>query len=228
MKKDKDRVVWTKLQEFNFNYEFNMKGQLRNIKSKRIIKPDSGRYKVKVLGNNVSVPVNELLYKYFKSEYLNIYIRIGYKKISGFDYLISTNGDVFSLKKFITLKQYEDKEGYLSVSLRLGETNHFKKVHRLVAESFIPNPKNKPQVNHISGVKQDNKHINLEWATQEENMIHAVENNLLSTKLSTEDVVEIKQLLNEGNLTGTKIAELYSVSRTTIYGIKNGRTWKTI
>lgn len=77
------------------------------------------------------------------------------------------------------LNQYIDADGYCVVGLtlenRVYKTIH---VHRLVAEAFIPNPDNKPTVNHINGVKTDNRAENLEWATLSEQMQHAIRTGL--------------------------------------------------
>lgn len=108
--------------------------------------------------------------------------------IPGFErYVVDSTGDVFLLTKTsrsgkITaldlprrLKKPRDSYGYEVVSLNSQhEKNRVKKVHRLVAEAFIPNPEGKPQVNHINGVKHDNRVENLEWATSSENITHSV------------------------------------------------------
>ena len=66
-----------------------------------------------------------------------------------------------------------DKNGYILVLLYKNNKTQCKKVHRLVAQAFIPNIENKPQVNHIDGNKENNNVNNLEWVTNKENSIHA-------------------------------------------------------
>ena len=88
------------------------------------------------------------------------------------------NGKTYLLKK---------DDCYLAVDLKYNNCRKCFCVHRLVALAFIPNPKNKPQVNHINGVKSDNRIENLEWCTNQENAIHAVKIlGRKGTKWSTE------------------------------------------
>lgn len=76
------------------------------------------------------------------------------------------------------LNPQTDSKGYPYIDVRFNGERRCPKVHRLVALAFIPNPDNKPQVNHIDGNKRNNRVSNLEWVTNEENRIHAIKNNL--------------------------------------------------
>lgn len=93
------------------------------------------------------------------------------------------NGKVTALHTYKSriIKQYLTKKGYYHIMLYKGNTKGYL-VHRLVAEAFIPNPDNKPQINHINGIKTDNSVNNLEWCNNKENYDHALRNNLVSNQ----------------------------------------------
>jgi hypothetical protein len=80
------------------------------------------------------------------------------------------------------LKPATDAKGYLRVALAKGRGLKTYKVHRLVADAFLENHENKPQVNHKDGNKENNDISNLEWVTNQENAIHATENGLWTYK----------------------------------------------
>lgn len=80
-------------------------------------------------------------------------------------YLINEFGDIYSTKRGIFLHQYIDRYGYKYVSIK-GKKH---KVHRLVAETFIDNPYNKPCIDHIDRNKFNNFYLNLRWVTPKEN-----------------------------------------------------------
>ena len=99
---------------------------------------------------------------------------VGYEGL----YKVSNFGNVMSAPKKTRYEEREmtksiGSEGYLHVHLRKDGKESQKLVHRLVAEAFIANDDNKPQVNHIDGNKQNNNVKNLEWVTRSENLLHA-------------------------------------------------------
>lgn len=99
-----------------------------------------------------------------------------WKDIEGFEgrYQISSWGRVRN-KDGMILKPYTNNKGYVKISLQEGRRAIKKRIHRLVAQAFIPNPYNLPQVNHKDGNKQNNSYTNLEWVTNSENLRHARE-----------------------------------------------------
>lgn len=116
-----------------------------------------------------------------------------WKDIKGYEglYLVSNIGRVKSLPRTIQksdgrtqpvfekiLTPSTDKDGYKITTLFKGKKRKMLKVHRVVAEAFITNLENKPQVNHINGIKDDNRIENLEWSTISENRQHAYDNGL--------------------------------------------------
>ena len=147
-----------------------------------------------------------------------------WKDIEGYEglYQVSTCGNIKSLPKvrrngtgtYIQkerlLKPSNTSTGYKKVELcKDGKRKGFK-VHRLVAIAFIPNPDNKPEVNHIDGNKINNNIDNLEWVTSSENSIHAYETGLNPNKKEL-DEKEIIYMYCELNMTMQEIAKHFNV-----------------
>lgn len=94
-----------------------------------------------------------------------------WRRIGGTNYMVSSLGRVLGRYGNI-VKSLPNQKGYMRIKIWYGPRCKAMAVHRLVAEAFIPNPDNKPQVNHINGDKNNNCVDNLEWCTQSENMLH--------------------------------------------------------
>ena len=162
-----------------------------------------------------------------------------WKDVKGFEglYQVSNLGNV---KRLISERVFAerligrsiDRYGYVKrVLSKNGKNNHFTE-HRLVAIAFIDNPENKATVNHINGIKTDNRVENLEWNTNNENHQHAINTGLKDQKgikhhkckLTEEQVREIREI--GFSQTRMSLSKKYGVSRTNILGIIRGNFWK--
>lgn len=93
-------------------------------------------------------------------------------------YIVSSLGRIKDISKDIFLKQYDKVKGYFSVSLSISKgMRKTARVHRLVAKEFIQEIKGKDQVNHKNGIRKDNRFNNLEWVTNQENVLHGFRSN---------------------------------------------------
>ena len=184
---------------------------------------------------NLNRPAAKKVIKKIRDSYTEL--PPGFKQLEKFPmHAIDQNGTVMNIYKRNILKEAHNVKGYPTVCLQNKTT---KPIHRLVAETFIPNPDNKPQVNHIDGNKENNHVSNLEWVTNEENKQHAVENNLLKTeknrlantgsrnngaKLTEEQVLDIRSRPYDLD----KLSKEFNVSKNTIWGIFARRNWTHI
>ena len=144
------------------------------------------------------------------------------------DYIITEKGEIYNKKWGRYVKPQPNGTGYLRV--HIAGKMYF--VHRLVATKYIPNPENKPMVNHKDGNKHNNCVENLEWVTNRENSLHALDNGWMRieenhqfAKLTREMVAYIK---SHPEMTRNELAEKFNVSAHTISDIRTGRTWKTV
>ena len=143
------------------------------------------------------------------------------------DYTITDQGVVINNRwGGRPVKPQPNGKGYLRV--HIAGKMYF--VHRLVAERYVPNPDNLPQVNHKDGDKTNNKADNLEWVSNADNRNHAVKHGLQVhgercswAKLTQTDVDYIRE---HDDIPSTKIAPMFGVSDSTIRSIRRRKSWK--
>lgn len=146
-------------------------------------------------------------------------------------YKITVEGHVFN-SQGQKLKGNIGSNGYEKVTLVSDSGGKlYCVVHRLVATAYIPNPENKPYVNHIDGVKHNNHVDNLEWVTASENMIHAarvldkgVGENNGNSRYTEETIREVCKLLELGHI-NQEIFIATGVERHTVSMIRTGKAW---
>lgn len=165
--------------------------------------------------------------------------------IVGFEglYMVSNLGRIKSLKRRVLryghwlpikekiLKPRISADGYFRVALKYRDKDKSKdkRIHIAVAEAFIPNPNNKPEVNHKNSIKSDCSASNLEWVTHKENMTHAAKSgtipngiNRITSKLNERKVRAIRR---QKHISCQVLGKKYGVSHQTIRAVIQNKKW---
>lgn len=154
-------------------------------------------------------------------------------------YLVSDEGDIKHKQTGKIRKQKLNKDNYLEINLSMGSRHNIvhRQVHRLVAEAFIPNPENKPQVNHKDGDTTNNCVSNLEWVTPSENQLHARKSGLKpddtgtnspNSNLTANQIQYCRTMYKPRDKTYgcIALAKRFNVSKSTMSYILNNITYK--
>jgi hypothetical protein len=154
-----------------------------------------------------------------------------------YNFIVSSLGGIKNGNTGKALYKRKDKNGYVTVRMSRGAKDKTFKAHRLVLLTFLPNPSELPYVNHLNGIKDDNRLINLEWCTQKQNVRHAFNTGLITMKGSdnpksivSEDLVhEICQWFQSNPTLGPKAASsLFNTTLKVLTKIRCGESWKDI
>jgi hypothetical protein len=147
--------------------------------------------------------------------------------------VIQKDGGLFSVRE--TIRKQFCAMGYLYVDLYKDFKKTKFRIHSLVAMAFLKNENNLIEINHKNGIKTDNQSENLEWCTHSDNLIHAFKTGLfisvkgenkLNSKLTNENISEIKSLYKTGNFSHRSLAKKFNVCSSTIHNILNNIKWK--
>jgi len=145
---------------------------------------------------------------------------IGYEKL----YKISDMGNIVNSKGQLR-KTVVTPFGYKRVCLCKNNKPVSHHVHKLVALTFIPNPENKPCINHINSIKTDNSVSNLEWCTHKENTKHMYQSKPTKKGMTLDRANEIRKLYRSKNYKQIELAKAFEISRPMISGIVNNYYW---
>ena len=164
-------------------------------------------------------------------DYEDIYMISNLGRIKSLDrYYTDSNGIQFFRKGKILSNKKTNGMGYSITTLCNKGKKSNKYIHRLVAEAFLPNLENLPQVNHIDGNKKNNVIDNLEWSSALQNINHAIINKLtplgelsVKAKLTDKQAEEIYLLSIKGEVSQEKIGNMFGISQQTVLDIKKGK-----
>lgn len=178
-----------------------------------------------VTGERVRFKLHHILGHCFRAPWAQYPVVYPYMHLDMFGfpgYTITVFGYVWSSRTHDYLQGTVTHEGYHRVLMMAPEGGtHTVLVHRLVAMAFIPNPFNKPEVNHIDGNKDNNSVTNLEWCFAYENMQHALEMGLRRRIMSDATIHEVCRALESGTRV-RDVMEQFGIPKHAIIGIKEG------
>jgi predicted XRE-type DNA-binding protein len=169
-------------------------------------------------------------------------MNVTWKPVVGYDgtHEVSSNGLVRGISSRWGKKENprnlcirHNRYGYPEVRLTVNNKTKRFNVHRLVAEAFIPNPENKPIVNHKDGFKKNNCVGNLEWVTAKENTQHAINMRLMgsvgesnhNSKFKRKDIIKIRKMYATGKFKQVELADIFNTNQPHISAIVRGERW---
>jgi hypothetical protein len=159
----------------------------------------------------------------------------GLYQVNNFGNVRSYHNFGYELKKEPrTMKPLKTRDGYLYLTLCKDTVHKNMKVHRIVAMAFIPNELEELQIDHINGIKTDNRVSNLEWVTPKENTLRSVRLGLKprgekhgNSKLTYSQVERIRDLYKTGQYSHRQIGKMFGISHSVAGKIIRNELWKS-
>lgn len=163
-----------------------------------------------------------------------------------YEYVVTDKGEFISHARYhnhnLKMKPHKGKDGYMSIGLIKNGKSTQHRVHRIVACAFIPNPENKPFINHKDGNRTNNNVDNLEWCTQKENAYHSIHTlgkwsrsekqsaaarrlGHSRRKLTMDDAREIRKIYAAGETSSLELARMFGLSKHCILRIIHERSY---